>query len=302
MIPSLLEIKNQFTLALESLYPSREAKHLTRMLLQEMLPLSPIEQLTQPDYTPDAQAWEQVQNGLNQLLRGLPIQYVLGRTVFYGLSFSVNPHTLIPRPETEELVRHLLTTLDTEPSFSDQEAPLRLLDIGTGSGCIAISLAKHRPKDLVFAVDLSSEALAMARMNAKEHQVKIQFDRTDILAWETQFPKHATQDGSQLFDLIVSNPPYIPQSEAASMHQNVRDHEPHGALFVPDDDPLIFYRSICNFAKIYLRPGGQLWFELHDALTSDYRILFEKNTPFLLQMHADIHGKVRMAQLIRGLT
>ncbi len=232
--------------ALSALYPPTETESLALRLLDHFLSLGRTAIYLDPQA--EAEASSALDAALAELLRGRPLQYVLGETEFCGLRLAVDESVLIPRPETEELVRRMLEELP-------DDRPLRILDIGTGSGAIAIALAWKFPQSKVFAVDVSSEALATARRNAGANGVKIQFSRCDILR---------EKPGGR-FDAIVSNPPYVRESERAAMHRNVVDHEPHAALFVPDNDPLLFYREIARWGRGTLNGGGALYFEINEA-------------------------------------
>lgn len=185
---------------------------------------------------------------IKQLKQQRPIQYILGQADFYGLKLKVNEHVLIPRPETEELVDLIIHE-------QKHKQHLSILDIGTGSGCIAIALKKNLPQADISALDVSREALEIARQNAQSNQVDITFFKEDILKWD------ATKTNQ--YDCIVSNPPYICFSEKEEMHKNVLEHEPHLALFVPNDDPLLFYNLIADFALKNLKKGGKLYFEIN---------------------------------------
>lgn len=188
-------------------------------------------------------------NGVtDRLVAGEPIQYIMGYADFYGLRFTVKPGVLIPRPETAELVDMIVRDSDDRPD-------LKLLDVCTGSGCIAIALARNLPFADVTAIDLSDEALTIARQNAKDLHVRVDFVKADALRLEA--------DSAPLFDIIVSNPPYIPEEEKAAMAPNVLQHEPAMALFVPDDDPLRFYTAISAYAAKALKPGGRLYYEIN---------------------------------------
>ena len=185
---------------------------------------------------------------VKQLKQQRPIQYILGQADFYRLKFKVDEHVLIPRPETEELVDLIIQEQKHKQSLS-------LLDIGTGSGCIAISLKKNLPQAHVSALDVSDEALIIAKQNAQSNQADIIFFKEDILKWDA--------NKTDKYDCIVSNPPYICFSEKEEMHKNVLEHEPHLALFVPDEDPLLFYNAIADFSLKYLKTGGKLYFEIN---------------------------------------
>ena len=243
---------------LKGVYPATEAQAVVRMLLEELAGLSLADIYAGSiDRLDDAQR-QQIERAMARLEEGEPIQYVLGRACFCGRSFAVAPGVLIPRPETEELCRLIM---NTHPSES-----LNILDIGTGSGCIAITLALEMPDAEVEAVDISPEALAIAEANAARLGAKVSFHQYDILSedspplgsgWEWVAPS------TPKYDIIVSNPPYICERERADMERNVLDYEPHTALFVPDDDPLLFYRTIGQKALTMLAPGGILCFEIN---------------------------------------
>lgn len=243
---------------LTGVYPATEAQAVVRMLLEELAGLSLADLYAGGiDRLDDAQR-QQIERAMARLEVGEPIQYVLGRACFCGRSFAVAPGVLIPRPETEELCRLIM---NTPPSES-----LNILDIGTGSGCIAITLALEMPDAEVEAVDISTEALAIAGANAARLGAKVSFHQYDILSEDS--PPLGRGRGwvapsTPKYDIIVSNPPYICECERADMERNVLDYEPHTALFVPDDDPLLFYRAIGQKALTMLVPGGILCFEIN---------------------------------------
>jgi len=222
---------------------------------------------------------------LAELKKEVPIQYLLGKTNFYGLDFEVNEHVLIPRPETEELVGWIIR----ENSWIERLKNLKILDIGTGSGCIAISLAKNIPNAKVFAIDVSAEALAMAKKNAKNNNVEITFLLQSILE---------TEDLKQDFDIIVSNPPYVRNLEKQEIKKNVLNYEPHLALFVEDNDALIFYRKIAKLAQKNLLENGQLYFEINQYLGTEMTDLLEKMNFKNIELRKDIYDNDRM---MRGL-
>lgn len=216
-----------------------------------------------------------------ELKKEVPIQYLLGKTNFYGLGFEVNEHVLIPRPETEELVEWIIR----ENSGIERLKNLKILDIGTGSGCIAISLAKNIPNAKVFAIDVSVEALAMAKKNAKNNNVEITFLLQSILE---------TDDLKQGFDIIVSNPPYVRNLEKQEIKGNVLNYEPHLALFVEDNDALIFYRKITELAQKNLVENGQLYFEINQYLGTEMTGLLEKMNFKNIELRKDIYDNDRM--------
>lgn len=228
------------------LYGEREALQIARMVAAELGGLTPTQLLTEPDRELTI---DRLDARIAELAAGRPVQYVLGHTEFYGLDLLVGEGVLIPRPETEELIRWIADS--PRPEAPD------VLDIGTGSGCIAVALARELPGARVTAVDISQEALAIARENARRHGAAIDFRREDVLG-------DLLPGAAACFDLIISNPPYVPLSERASMRANVLRYEPPTALFVPDDDPLRFYCAIARHARRLLRPGGRLYFEIHE--------------------------------------
>lgn len=195
---------------------------------------------------------------VKDLKKHKPLAYILGEWEFYGLPFKVNEHTLIPRPETEELVQLILDENNNENAS--------ILDIGTGSGCIAVALKKNRPKSLVSAFDVSKQALETAKNNALLNDVTIHFQEIDILT---------TKQLKTNYDIIVSNPPYIPLKDMNEMDKNVTNFEPHLALFVEDNNPLIFYKAIAEFAKSHLANNGKLYVEIHEKLGNEVKALFE---------------------------
>jgi len=224
-----------------------------------------------------------------RLLTGEPVQYVLGEAEFCGRLFHVAPGVLIPRPETQELCQWMIATLRSYPT------PLSILDIGTGSGCIACTLAAEIPEADVTAWDISETALAMARENAKRTNVHVSFRQVDAL----QLPANPVPPATH-YDLIVSNPPYICERERTAMAPNVLDHEPPLALFVPDDDPLLFYRAIADYARKSLKPGGSLFFEINPLYTQELQALLRAMSYQTIETRNDQFGKPRMIRAIQA--
>jgi release factor glutamine methyltransferase len=218
----------------------------------------------------------------NELKTGRPIQHIFGKTSFYGCLIKINNETLIPRPETEELVDLIIRE---NPMFNG-----RITDIGTGSGCIAIALAKNLPDAQITGIDISEGALLLAKKNAQMNKVHVSFIKADILN-SNQKPKYPA-------GLIVSNPPYIRESEKQFMNKNVLDFEPHKALFVPDNDPLMFYRSILDSSKRILLPGGKIYFEINESMGKEMCDLFVTYGFSGISLNKDINGKDR---IIRGI-
>jgi len=260
-------------------YEPSECESISFLIFEHILGYSRLQVHLKKDETiPDAKVTE-IEEILNRLAGGEPIQYILGKADFYGLTFTVNPHVLIPRQETEELVDWII---------NDNKLPaLRILDIGTGSGCIPVALAKNIPDAEVFAYDISREALAVANQNAAHNHVDIRTQMVDILHWEA-----ASVD--KTFDIIVSNPPYVKDEEKSLMLEHVLSHEPHLALFVSNDDPLIFYRRIAEFAQQHLSPEGTLYFEINEALGHETVSLLQENGFNNVTLRKDINGKDRM--------
>lgn len=224
----------------------------------------------------------------NRLLQSEPVQYVVGFAWFYGLKFKVNNTVLIPRPETEELVEWILETVGSRQlAVGNGQYQVRILDIGTGSGCIPVTLKVKNPNLDVSAIDISEGALITASRNAYRHNVDVDFKKTDILN---------EKDWEQLgqFDVIVSNPPYIPHAEKALMSDNVLAHEPHLALFVEDNDPLIFYKKIAEFAKKHLSTEGILFFECNEFNAHEVLTLLKNNGFKEAELRKDMSGSDRM--------
>ena len=233
---------------LSGYYTQSEVSALTRIIATEMLGVAQMTYFLKDDVTLKAEQEAMLFNAIERLKKQEPIQYIQGYSDFCGLRFKVTPATLIPRPETSELVEWIAS--------EHSGKIVNILDIGTGSGCIAISLAHKLPKSNVTAWDISTTALAVAAENSRNNSTEVTFERVDILSYE---PKSAQ------FDIIVSNPPYIKENEKAAMHSNVLDWEPHTALFVPDSDPLLFYRTIAEKGLQMLAPNGTLYFEINRA-------------------------------------
>lgn len=230
---------------LATVYTDGEIKALTRILATEMLGVSQMAFYLKDDITLTTEQQALLDNAIKRLAKHEPIQYILGYSDFCGLRFKVTPATLIPRPETSELIEWIA---------GESNGTESILDIGTGSGCIAVSLASKLPKSSVSAWDISAEALAVATENSKANGCNVAFETVDILAYEPT---------NKQFDIIVSNPPYIRELEKSGMEANVLDWEPHTALFVPDNDPLLFYRAIAEQGLAMLRTGGKLYFEIN---------------------------------------
>lgn len=278
------EYRSQFIQELLPIYDEGEAESFFYLILEEERQLKRIDLALDPELVfgeEEIILWNSI---LEQLKLEIPIQYLLGKTSFYGLDFEVNENVLIPRPETEELVEWIINGNAKTERFKD----LKILDIGTGSGCIAISLAKNMPNARVYAIDVSEKALATAKRNAILNQVDVKFITQNILE---------TEDLKEQFDIIVSNPPYVRNLEKQEIKKNVLDNEPHLALFVEDDDALIFYKKIAALAQKNLSDEGSLFFEINQYLGKDMLTLLEKMNFKNIELRKDIYGNDRM---IRG--
>ncbi|WP_104736161.1 peptide chain release factor N(5)-glutamine methyltransferase [Hanstruepera ponticola] len=261
----LKDIQLVFHSELDTIYGLDEVNSFFNILIKHYLNLNRIALVLEPDLTLSKLEEQPLFEALSRLENNEPVQYIIGETEFFGLPFKVNKHTLIPRPETEELVEQILKTVILDES----KKSIKILDIGTGTGCIAVSLAKNIKNSQVFAVDVSEEALKIAKYNAELNAVNITFIQDDILN-----PSHPELiNSSQNFDIIVSNPPYVRELEKQEIKDNVLKFEPHVALFVPNDDSLIFYKAITTLAVNNLRDGGQLFFEINQYLGEEMKHL-----------------------------
>ncbi|ELY1977930.1 peptide chain release factor N(5)-glutamine methyltransferase [Flavobacterium psychrophilum] len=276
--------RTQFVQALASIFDEKEIESFFYIILEAFHQLKRVDLVLSPDLKLDNIQLLQWETVLLQLKEQKPIQYILGETQFFGLPFYVNENTLIPRPETEELVEWIIKENLKINSLKN----LKILDIGTGSGCIAISLAKNLPNASVFAIDVSDKALATAQKNAVLNEVDITFIEKNILQ---------TEDLNQEFDIIVSNPPYVRNLEKKEIHKNVLEYEPHLALFVEDNDSLLFYRKITELATRNLSNNGQLYFEINQYLGKETVELLEKYNFKNTTLKKDIYGNDRMIKV-----
>ena len=293
--------KTQFISSLLPVVGEAEAQSFFYLVVENLHQLQRIDLALDPDYKISEAQFQQWESICLRLQNQEPIQYILGSTSFYGLPFTVNPAVLIPRPETEELVEWVLKSFKFKvSSFRDsfnQAHHLppttyfpKFLDIGAGSGCIAIALAKNLPEAQVFALDVSDKALEIARLNAQRNAVQIHFICQNIL--ETTRLDHQ-------FDVIVSNPPYVRELEKHEIQANVLEHEPHLALFVADDDALLFYRKIGELAFDFLTPKGNLFVEINQYLGEDTLQLFRSIGFTNLELKKDLYGNDRMIRASR---
>jgi release factor glutamine methyltransferase len=273
---------------LNNVYDSTETEALTLLVISEISKLSKASIKAFPERELSTEQSEQLKAILTRLQTGEPVQYILGETEFYGLPFKVNPSVLIPRPETEELVEWILEVCGGPFAESSEQFNGSILDIGTGSGCIAISLKKNLPGAQVSAVDISETALQTANVNAALNKVEVHFVHNDILDWRAQTVKF------DVYNIIVSNPPYVTPHDKQQMHTNVTDHEPHSALFVPEDDPLLFYNSIADFALLKLAPNGLLFFEINENYGKQTVNMLGKKGFTDIILRQDMSGRDRM--------
>lgn len=277
---TIQQLKNHFTEQLQEEYPLSEVNSFFNLLAREYLKMNRLQVALNPTKILKEQQQKMFENALYRLQRHEPIQYIIGETNFFGLDFHVNPNVLIPRPETEELVAWILKDLQNEENIFSG----KILDIGTGSGCIAISLAKNLSEAQLFAVDISKNALKTAQQNAIENKVQIEWMELDILK---------TKNLPQKFDIIVSNPPYVRQLEKSEMQRNVLENEPATALYVEDNDPLVFYKKIAELAKKHLVKNGVVYLECNQYLAKETATVFEENG-FKIHLEKDIFGNDRM--------
>ena len=260
-------------------YGEGEAQAIARLIYEVRYGLTLSDLLMGRDSSVPEDELEQIAIRLEQQE---PVQYILGQTEFCGRTFVVNKHVLIPRPETAELCQWIVLG-------NGLQGCKKILDIGTGSGCIAITLAAEMPEAEVTAWDISEEALKVAKENAKRTNVHVKFEQVDILHLPSSI-LHLTS----AFDLIVSNPPYICNKERETMEANVLEHEPHTALFVPNDDPLLFYRAIAQYGQTALKEGGWLYFEINPLYAEDLRAILSKMSYYDIEIKEDQYGKQRM--------
>ena len=294
---NLGELKKIFHSELANLYEKDEIESFFKLLMNEYLRLKPFELLINSEYIIENKKEELIFDALSQLKLEKPIQYILSKTHFYGLEFILNNNVLIPRPETEELVDWIIKEVQSiENKREDlkvseqtknykQQTTIKILDIGTGSGCIAISLAKNLPNIQVYALDVSEQALTIARLNAKNNKVEIEFIAANVLELE-KLPYQ--------FDIIVSNPPYVREVEKTLMKNNVIKYEPHLALFVKNEDPLLFYKQISKLASKHLIKGGWLYFEINQYLGKETIEILKINKFTEIELKKDLYGNDRM--------
>lgn len=287
------EIYKQFVEQLKTVYDERESENIADWIFEIIANNKRSDRILDKQKQFSDSIIQQLNVSLQQLLAHKPVQYVVGETWFYKMKFFVNEYVLIPRPETEELVEWVVDEIrNKELEIRNKKVTeLAILDIGTGSGCIAIALKKELPDAEVFAIDVSEGALAVAKQNAQNQNVRIdfmQFDFLDEKSW-TSLPS---------FNIIISNPPYIPENEKKKLAKNVIDNEPHLALFVPDNDPFIFYRKIASFSVQHLNETGKVFVEVHEDYAREVQQIFADEN-FETEIKKDIYGRERMVKANR---
>ena len=285
-VPSNLvrDIRKYYCEQLCSVYDNDEATAMILILLEHYFKITRVKMALEPDMRLSESEMLTFHFAVKDLLKNKPIQYIIGETEFCDLKFKVNENVLIPRPETSELVYKIVERQKTK-----DKRQLSILDIGTGSGCIAISLAKNIPGSKVHALDISEKALEVAKENAINNNVDVTFINDDILSLKNNIETK--------FDIIVSNPPYVRELEKAEMRDNVLKWEPHNALFVSDNDPLIFYRNILEFAKTHLNENGEIWFEINEYLGKEMTDLCKEYGFSDIQIFEDFRGKERVVKV-----
>lgn len=290
------EAQNEVARQLRTLYDESESAAIARLVLEDCTGLPPQELPLRKGETLSSQQQERLTHCLRRLLRHEPVQYLMQKAWFYGLELYVDKSVLIPRPETEELVDWIVKDVKASgkdafqksATEADATTQFKILDIGTGSGCIALALKKTLPKAEVWGCDVSEEALNVARRNGSALDIRVDFQGIDFL-------DEAQQKLLPTVDVIVSNPPYVPLRQKETMNKNVVQHEPHTALFVPDDDALLFYKAIVHFAKKRLYSKGTIYLEIHENGGKEVVALFEQEG-YSVDVRKDMRGKERMVR------
>jgi len=281
------KIYRGLTEGLRDIYEPREADNIADWVFETISGLKRLERSANKEKQLSEDVIRKLNNALERLLKHEPVQYILGESWFYKRKFIVNKHVLIPRPETEELVEAIK---NEELRMKNEE--LKLIDIGTGSGCIAISIKKELPEAEVTAIDISAEALKVATTNAEDLKAEVIFKQRDFLNeddWK-ELPE---------YDIIVSNPPYIPSAEKDTLSRNVAEHEPHLALFVANDDPFIFYKKIAAFSIEHLKNGGSIYVEVHEDYAKNVMEIFLNSDLKKVTIVKDIYGKERIVKAVK---
>lgn len=270
---------------LQGIYPPDEIKSFTKILFENICNIPPYQQVFHKDIEISESQKQKLQEATTRLKNHEPIQYIIGSTFFFNRDFMVEPGVLIPRPETEELMEIIVR--------ENQNKPIRILDIGTGSGCIPVTLSLELPQSTVYSADISEDALCVAKKNIAHNKATVSLIHCDILD-DTAIPRLPQQ-----LDIIVSNPPYVMESEKTGMENNVLVHEPHLALFVPDEDPLLFYNRIADLGRTLLKEGGRIYFELNALLAQESAEMMISKGYKQVSLHKDLFGKLRFLTAVR---
>jgi release factor glutamine methyltransferase len=284
--------------SLESIYPTNEAVIMADMLLEHFTSFSKGDRLMNKEADLTQEQEVAIHKGVERLLKHEPIQYIMNKCWFYGMELFVDPSVLIPRPETEELVAWIINDVRSAgynvfsrgTADADETDLLKILEVGTGSGCIALALKKAMPQAEVWGCDLSEEALNVARRNGSALDIRVDFQGLNFL-------DQLQQKQLPTVNILVSNPPYIPIRDKDLMNKNVVEHEPHTALFVPDEDPLIFYRALAKFASSRLHENGSIYMEIHEDLGNDVVRLFSDEGYNKIELRKDMQQKNRMVKV-----
>ena len=281
---------NKLNHSLSDLYPKSEIRIFGNLILKKITDLSLARILADKDMVLSPEQSEEADQIIERLTNYEPIHYVLGETEFFNLKFKVNPDVLIPRPETEELVEWVSDDLKFVESSSDSaEQNVKILDIGTGCGCIPVALKKHHPKTQIYAMDVSAESLVVSKENGALNQTDVGFFQDDILNPKADERK---------WNIIVSNPPYIPLDEKVDIDKQVKSYEPHVALFSPTEEPLLFYHSIAKYALQHLEPDGKIYLETHKNLSRDVAMLLGEYGFKDVIIRTDMSGNERMVRAV----
>lgn len=284
---------------LKTIYDEQEASNITNLALEEILKQPKTERVSNKEKKLSQLQSHQLRQYLQRLKDHEPIQYIINKCWFYGMELYVDKNVLIPRPETEELVDWIVKDVKAsgrdvfvrEPMQADKTTELKILDVGTGSGCMALALKKTMPKAEVWGCDISEEALNVARRNGSDLDIRVDFQGMNFL-------DKSQQKILPTVDIVVSNPPYVPMHDKNQMNANVVNHEPHTALFVPDDDALIFYKALAEFGKKRLYENGSIYMEVHENLATDVVHLFKENGYTRVELKKDMQGKDRMVKAV----
>lgn len=276
---NLTTFYRNFIRELQHIYSTHEAANITNMCFEKIAGITKSDVIKNPDLNLSAIHFKNLEASLAELLMHKPVQYVLGEAWFYKLKFKVDESVLIPRPETEELVNEVF-------DFIKMNSSKNIIDIGTGSGCIPITIKKEFSESIITAVDVDEKAIAIAKQNASTHQTEINFVQMNFLDKDNW-------NAFEKFDVFISNPPYIPIAEKELMDKNVTSYEPHLALFVPDEQPLLFYEAIALFSKTHLTENGKVFMEVHENLAREVSELFNQHQ-FQTEIKKDIFEKERM--------